>query len=115
MAEESLIPTDHDDPAYSQCPYCQCNVDNETTQCPECGGFFPALRHRKGEVGWGAVCGLVRGLFIVAVFATVGNIVNLFYEPIHFFDFLLIVAGLIAAVSLNSIARRCHQRAYHVE
>lgn len=73
------------------------------------------MRHRKGEVGWGAVCGLVRGMFIVAVFATIGSIINLFYETVHVLDILMPLSGTVAAVFLHRIARRCHKRAYHVE
>ena len=103
-----------EDPRFSLCPHCQCKVDNEDTQCPECGGYFPALRHRKGEVGWGAVCGVIRGLGLVAFVATAYAIVALFSPPFVVWDLVGVFIGATATILLSIMARRCHQRAYHV-
>jgi hypothetical protein len=113
------VSTDNGDPASSLCPHCQCEVDNEATRCHECGGVFPALRHRKGEVRWGAVCGLVRGLFMIAVMATMVAVANLFTSPftlwsVVFWKVPIITVCVIAAIFFNSLTRRCHERAYHV-
>ncbi len=82
----SHTPTDNDEPARNLCPYCQCKVDDEVTRCPECGGHFPALQHRKGDVGWGGI----RGLFVVAAFASMAATASLIAGPSHFWKVPLV-------------------------
>jgi hypothetical protein len=113
--EDPKTPAADTDPPISLCPHCQCKVDNEVTQCPECGGYFPALRHRQGRVGWGAICGIARGLFIAAIMITLIAIVNLSDPPFHPVKLLYIAVGVIAILVFKRLSRRCLEKAYRYE
>ena len=108
------MPADDQDPAFSLCPYCRSKVENQATECPDCGGLFPALRHRKGEPLWGAVCGVVRGLFMVGFVATICAVASLLDPPITFLEVLLVVLCVVVTIFLFWLTGRCHERAYHV-
>ena len=105
---------DNHDPPFSLCPYCQSKVDNEVTECPDCGGLFPALRHRRGEPMWGAICGAVRGFFLIGFFATLFAIWKLLVPPLTFEEPCIVIWCVAITAFLFWLGGRCHERAYHV-
>jgi hypothetical protein len=102
-------------PARTECPYCRAEVDGEVTQCPACDHHFPAMRHRVGNPLMGAVCGVLRGLGLIAAIAALLLLWPLIEPPFQWRELgrFLIATGVFAVcLWLVTIA---HRRAYRVE
>ena len=102
------------DPPRSVCPHCGSEVDNEVTQCPECGGYFPAWRHREGAPMLGAMCGAVRGIALVTFMTAFFAFLWLLVPPFAWSKLAVLLISLVMFVVFFRLAGFLHQRAYRV-
>lgn len=103
------------DVAVSLCPRCKRTVSDEATRCPECGAYFPAMRHRQGNILGGAKCGLFRGIGMLAFLMTMLSVASLFFPPWNAGTFLGLVLGPPVAVACHFIVKNSHRQTYQVE
>lgn len=99
----------------SYCPQCQAVVDDEANKCPYCGALFPNLRQRQGDPWGGLLCGLVRGVAVLAFVAAGVAVWQLLVPPFDFREVVVAVIGAIVFGLAVLIAGRLDAATYRID